>query len=155
MGKQAFVNTCYLQSFMKTNTCPRGKEKVRLYYVPWYRSTVFKKEKVYEKVNFCEFQNVIPYIFLLQIERNPTPCSHEFAGDRKNLLASAFRWHRPNQSNDLFSAFCHSSFFGNFLCLFIFSAWMPIVCTVCLFNIFLLLFSNKMKSSFLFYGEMK
>ena len=27
MGKQAFVNTCYLQSFMKTNTCPRGKKK--------------------------------------------------------------------------------------------------------------------------------
>ena len=25
IGKQAFVNTCYLQSFMKTNTCPRGK----------------------------------------------------------------------------------------------------------------------------------
>ena len=28
MGKQAFVNTCYLQSFMKTNTCPRGKKKL-------------------------------------------------------------------------------------------------------------------------------
>ena len=28
MGKQAFVNTCYHQSFMKTNTCPRGKKKL-------------------------------------------------------------------------------------------------------------------------------
>ena len=28
---------------------------------------------------------------------------------------------------------------------------MPVVRSVCLFNIFLLLFSNKMKSSFLFY----
>ena len=28
MGKQAFVNTCYFQSFMKTNTCPRGKKKL-------------------------------------------------------------------------------------------------------------------------------
>ena len=27
-GKQAFVNTCYLQSFMKTNTCPQGKKKL-------------------------------------------------------------------------------------------------------------------------------
>ena len=28
MGKQAFVNTCYLQSFMKTNTCPLAKKKL-------------------------------------------------------------------------------------------------------------------------------
>ena len=28
MGKQAFVNTFYLQSFMKTNTCPRDKKKL-------------------------------------------------------------------------------------------------------------------------------
>ena len=28
MGKQAFVNTCYLQSFMKTNTCSRGKKRL-------------------------------------------------------------------------------------------------------------------------------
>ena len=28
MGKQVFVNTCYLQSFMKTNTCRRGKKKL-------------------------------------------------------------------------------------------------------------------------------
>ena len=28
MGKQAFVNTSYLQSFMKTNTCQQGKKKL-------------------------------------------------------------------------------------------------------------------------------
>ena len=39
---------------------------------------------------------------------------------------------------------------GNFLCLFIFSACRPIVRSVCLFYIFLLLFSNKMKSCFCF-----
>ena len=43
-------------------------------------------------------------------------------------------------------------FAGYFLCLFIFSACMPVVRSVCLFNFFfLLLFSNKMKSLFLFY----
>ena len=26
--RRSFVNTCYLQSFMKTNTCPRGKKKL-------------------------------------------------------------------------------------------------------------------------------
>ena len=62
---------------------------------------------------------------------------------------------RPNRSNDLFSAFCLQSFLGNVLCLFIFSACRPIVRSVCLFYIFLLLFSNKMKSSFLFYGDTK
>ena len=39
--------------------------------------------------------------------------------------------------------------------MFILSACRPIVHSVCLFYIFLLLFSNKMKSSFLFYGDMK
>ena len=62
---------------------------------------------------------------------------------------------RPNQSNDLLSAFCLQFFLGNFLCLFICSACRPIVRSVCLFYIFLLLFSNKMKSLFLFYGNTK
>ena len=57
---------------------------------------------------------------------------------------------RSNQSNDLFSAFRLLSFLGYFLCLLIFSACMPAVRSVCLFNIFLLLFSNKMKSCFCF-----
>ena len=73
MGKQAFVNTCYLQSFMKTNTCPREKKKldcitsldIDLQYLK-------KKKKHKKKSTFFEFQNVIPYIFLLLIERNPT-----------------------------------------------------------------------------------
>ena len=43
----------------------------------------------------------------------------------------------------------------NFLCLFIFSACRPIVGSVRLFYIFLLLFSNKMKSLFLFFGKTK
>ena len=60
---------------------------------------------------------------------------------------------RPNRSNDLFFAICLESFLGYFLCLFIFSACRPIVRSVCLFYIFLLLFSTKMKSSFLFYGN--
>ena len=62
---------------------------------------------------------------------------------------------RSDQSNDLFSAFCFQSFLGYFLCLFIFSACMPVVRFVCLFNSFFLLFSNKMKSSFLFYRGTK
>ena len=62
---------------------------------------------------------------------------------------------RSYQSNDLFSAFCFYSFLGYFLCLFIFSACMPVVRSVCLLNIFLLLFSNKMKSLFLFYRGTK
>ena len=40
---------------------------------------------------------------------------------------------------------------GYFLCLFIFSACRPIVRSVCLFYIFLLLFSNKMKVRFCFF----
>ena len=72
MGKQVFVNTCYLQSFMKTNACPRGKKKLDC-ITSLDIDLQLKKEKVYEKVNFCEFQNVIPYILLIQIERNPTP----------------------------------------------------------------------------------
>ena len=28
MGKQAFVNTSYLWSFMKNNPCPQGKKKL-------------------------------------------------------------------------------------------------------------------------------
>ena len=53
-------------------------------------------------------------------------------------VAKAVTSWRSRESNDLFSAFCHSSFFGNFLCLFIFIrfskafACTPIVCTVCL-----------------------
>ena len=97
-------------------------------------------------------------------DRKKSNPSHEFAGDRKNLLTMMMKLPRfddietnlsPNRSNDPFSAFCPLSFLGNFLCLFIFSACRPIVCSVCLFYIFLLLFSNKMKSSFLFYGDTK
>ena len=65
MGKQAFVNTCYLQSFMKTNTCPRGKKKLDCITPLDIQSK--------KKVNFCEFQNDIPCILLPQIEINPNP----------------------------------------------------------------------------------
>ena len=44
MGKQAFVNTYYLQSFMKTNTCPRGKKKLDCITSP--NIQYLKKEKV-------------------------------------------------------------------------------------------------------------
>ena len=69
MGKQAFVNTCYLQSFMKTNTCPRGKKKLDCITSLDIQYLKMKKSK--KKINFCEFQIDIPCIFLLQIERNP------------------------------------------------------------------------------------
>ena len=117
MGKQAFVNTCYLQSFMKTNTCPRGKNKLDcitsldIQYLKKEKKSKKKSTFVSSKMLFQTFSS------FRKMESNP---SHEFAGDRKNLLASVFRLHRTNlranQSNDLFSAFCHSSFFGNFLC---------------------------------------
>ena len=71
MGKQAFVNTCYLQSFMKTNTCPRGKKKLDCITSLGIQYLNEKKSK--KKVSFCEFQNDIPCIFLLQIEINPNP----------------------------------------------------------------------------------
>ena len=69
MGKQAFVNTSYLKSFMKTNTCPRGKKKLDCITS---LDIQYLKKKYYENFNFCELQNDIPCIFLLQIERNPT-----------------------------------------------------------------------------------
>ena len=62
------INTCYLQSFMKTNTCPRGKKKLDC-----ITSLDIQYIKKREKVNFFEFQNDIPCIFLLQIEINPNP----------------------------------------------------------------------------------
>ena len=96
---------------------------------------------------------------------NKSNPSHEFAGDRKNLLAwrCFHNWHMYvsmtwKQQIEwpifrvlplIFLKWC------NFLCLFIFSACRPIVGSVCLFYIFLLLFSNKMKSLFLFFGETK
>ena len=70
IGKQTFVNTCYLQSFMKTNTCPRGK---KLECITSLDIQYLKKKRSKKKVNFCEFQNDIPCIFLLQIEINPNP----------------------------------------------------------------------------------
>ena len=43
-GKQAFVNTFYHQSFMKTNTCPRGKKKLDC--ITSLDIQYFKKEKL-------------------------------------------------------------------------------------------------------------
>ena len=108
MGKQAFVNASNLQSFMKTNTCPRGKKKLDC--ISSLDIQYFKKKKSKKKINFCEFQNDIPSSFLLQIERNPTPVMN-LPVIGKNLLTFPHfddieTNFRPNRSNDLFSAFC-------------------------------------------------
>ena len=85
MGKQAFVNTCYLQSFMKTNTCPRGKKKLDCITYLDIDLQYLKKKKSKKKSTFVSSIHFPPSD---RKEFNP---SHEFAGDRKNLLASAFR----------------------------------------------------------------
>ena len=85
MGKQAFVNTCYLQSFMKTNTCLRGKKKldcITSLDIDQKKKSKKKSTSVSSKMLF----HTIP-----PSDRKESNPSHKFAGDRKNLLASAFR----------------------------------------------------------------
>ena len=82
MGKQAFVNTCYLQSFMKTNTCPRGKKKLDC--ITSLDIQYLKKKKSKKKSTFVSFK-MLPMHFPPS-DRNKSKPSHEFAGDRKNLL---------------------------------------------------------------------
>ena len=84
MGKQAFVNTCYLQSFMKTNTCPRGKKKLDCLTSLDKDLQHLKKKKSKKKSKWYS-------IHFPPSDRKESNPSHEFAGDRKNLLASAFR----------------------------------------------------------------
>ena len=89
MGKQAFVNTCYLQSFMKTNTCPRGKKKLDCIMSLDIDLQYLKKKKSKKKSTFVSSKCYsIHFPPSNRKESNP---SHEFAGDRKNLLASTFR----------------------------------------------------------------
>ena len=90
MGKQAFVNTCYRQSFMKTNTCPRGKKKLDC--ITSLDIQYLKKKKSKKKSTFVS-SKMISHAFFPS-DRNKSKLSHEFAGDRKNLLhvtSSAFR----------------------------------------------------------------
>ena len=70
MGKRAFVNTCYHQSFMKTNTCPRGKKKLDCITS---LDIQYSKKKNKKNYDFSSRKNNIPCIFLLLMERNPTP----------------------------------------------------------------------------------
>ena len=100
------------------------------------------------KEDFSSRKNNIPCIFLLQMERNPTPamnlrmigkiCKHDHGctvqyihvrpwhDDRLTQFASKTNL-RSNQSNDLFSAFCLKSF----LCYFLFCLYAR--CPFCLF----------------------
>ena len=82
MGKQAFVNTCYFQSFMKTNTCPRGKKKLDC--ITSLDIQYLKKKKPKKKSTFVS-SKMISHAFHPS-DRNKSKPSHEFAGDRKNLL---------------------------------------------------------------------
>ena len=106
MGKQAFVNTSYLQSFMKTNTCPRGKKKLDC--ITSLDIQYLKKKKSKKKSTFVSSKMISHAVSTFRKKSNP---SHEFAYDRKNLLTFP-RFNdietnlRPNRSNDLFSAFC-------------------------------------------------
>ena len=88
MGKQAFVNTCYLQSFMKTNTCLRGKKKLDCITS---LDIQYLKKKKSKKKSLLWVPKWYPMHFPPS-DRNKSKPSHEFAGDRKNLLTwSAFQ----------------------------------------------------------------
>ena len=87
-------------------------------------------------------------------DRNKSKPSHEFAGDRKNLLTwSAFRTSGQTNRMTYFPRFAFNLsqviFFAYSYFLLVYP--LSVLCSVCLFNISLLLFSNEMKSSFLFY----
>ena len=104
MEKQAFVNTSYLQSFKKTNTCPRGKKKLDCI------TSLDKKEKSLRKSQLLRVPKLYPMHFPPSDRKKSNP-SYKFAGDRKNLLTflsfdDIETNLRPNRSNDLFSAFC-------------------------------------------------
>ena len=87
MGKQAFVNTCYLQSFMKTNTCPRGKKKLDCIT----SLDIDQNKKSKKKSTFVSSKMLFHTFSSEASDRKESNPSHKFAGDRKNLLASAFR----------------------------------------------------------------
>ena len=76
------MNTCYLQSFMKTNTCPRGKKK--LGEITSLDIQYLKKKKSKKKSTFVS-SKMISHAFPPSDRKKSKP-SHEFACDRKNLL---------------------------------------------------------------------
>ena len=82
IGKQVFLNTCYLQSFMKTNTCPRGKKKLDCITS---LDIQYLKRKSLRKSQLSWVPKWYPMHFPPSY-RNKSKPSHEFAGDRKNLL---------------------------------------------------------------------
>ena len=85
MGKQAFVITCYLQSFMKTNTCPRGKKKLDC--ITSLDIQIFKKKSLRKSHLLC-----VPKCYPIHFppsDRKESNPSHEFAGDRKK--STSFR----------------------------------------------------------------
>ena len=86
--RRCFVNTCYLQSFMKTNTCPRGKKKLDCITSLGLQ---YLKRKSLRKSQLLWDPKWYP-MHWPPSDRNKSKPSHEFAGDRKNLLTwSAFR----------------------------------------------------------------
>ena len=52
--RQAFVNTCYLQSFIKTNTCTRGKK----IYITSLDKQYLKKKKSKKKSTFVSYKMI-------------------------------------------------------------------------------------------------
>ena len=84
MGKQA----CYLQSFMKTNTCPQGKKKLDCITS---LDIQYLKRKSLRKSQLLWVPKWYPMHFPPS-DRNKSKPSHEFAGDRKNLLTWSAFW---------------------------------------------------------------
>ena len=130
MGKQAFVNTCYLQSFMKTNTCLRGKKKLDC--ITSLDIQYLKKEKSLRKSQLLWVPKWYPMHFPPS-DRNKSKSSHEFAGDRKYLPTWSAFW-TSGQTNRMtyFPRFAFNLSKAISFCLFIFSACMPVVHSVCL-----------------------
>ena len=152
MGKQAFVNTCYLQSFMKTNTCPWGKKKLDCITS---LDIQYLKRKSLRKSHFLWVLKWYPMHFPPS-DRNKSKPSHEFAGDRKNLLTwSTFQTSGQTNLMTYFPRFAFNLSKAIFFAYSYFLLVCPWSVSVCLLNIFLLLFSYKMKSSFLFYRGTK
>ena len=88
--KQTFVNTCYLQSFIKTNTCPQGKKKLDCNTSLDIDLQYLKKKKSKKKSTFVS-SKMLFHTFPPSDRKESNP-SHEFACDMKNLSSAfAFR----------------------------------------------------------------
>ena len=75
---------------MKTNTCPRGKKKLDCIASLDIDLQYLKKKKSKKKSTFVSSKMLFHTFSSFRYRKESNP-SHEFGGDRKNLLASAFR----------------------------------------------------------------